>query len=158
MILSLIVAMSQNRVIGIDNKLPWHLPEDLKRFRKITSGHPVIMGRKTYESIGRLLPQRENIIITRQKDYQVQGATMAHSLESALAKFKNSEEEVFIIGGGEIFTQAWSMANKIYLTLVESEVEGDAYFPDLNWDLFKLVNKENHSEPVAYSFQDYVRN
>src|SRR5947207_2221535 len=99
---SLIVAMGENRVIGRENSLPWHIPEDLKRFKKLTSGHPVIMGRKTYESIGRILPERENIILSKKTDYVVEGAIVRHSLDEALAHFSDSDKEVFVIGGGKV--------------------------------------------------------
>lgn len=157
MIISLIVAMSKNRVIGVDNKLPWHLPEDLKRFRRITSGHPVVMGRKTFESIGRLLPNRENIIVTRNADYRVLGATVVHSLEEAFLKFKNTTEEVFVLGGGEIFKQALPLANKIYLTLIEKEIKGDAYFPEVDFSNYNKISEEKYLEPLPYSFIDYSR-
>src|SRR5690242_6914236 len=106
--ISLVVAMSENRVIGVDNHLPWHIPEDLKRFKKITSGHPIIMGRKTFESIGKPLPNRTNIIISRNKDYRAEGTITCHSLADAIhwASQAPGNEEIFIIGGGEIFQQA----------------------------------------------------
>jgi dihydrofolate reductase len=154
MTLAIIVAMSRNRVIGINNKLPWYLPEDLKRFRKITSGHPVIMGRRTFESIGRLLPGRENIIITRNQDYKVLGATIRYSLEEALAPFKSSDEEVFILGGGEIFKLAMPLVNRIYLTLIDQDFKGDAYFPETDFSKYKIIAQEKHTEPMPYQFID----
>ncbi|MBK9294303.1 MAG: dihydrofolate reductase [Oligoflexia bacterium] len=159
MIISLIVAMAKNRVIGIDNKLPWHLSEDLKRFRKITTGHPVVMGRKTFESIGRLLPNRENIIVTRNTDYRVLGATIVNSLEEVLEKFKNTPEEVFILGGGEIFKVALPLANKIYLTLIDKEIAGDAYFPEFDLASYTKLFEEKHVDgPLPFSFIDLARN
>lgn len=142
--ISLIVAQSENRVIGREGKLPWNLPEDLKRFKAITSGHPVVMGRKTYESIGRLLPKRTNVIITRSKDYRVAGAEIAHSLKEALALAAEAPggEEIFVIGGGEIFSEVLPQAERIYLTEVHANIEGDAYFPPVPPN-FREKGREN---------------
>jgi dihydrofolate reductase len=154
MILSLIVAMSRNRVIGRDNRLPWHLPEDLKRFRKITTGHPVIMGRKTFESIGRLLPNRENIILTRQPEYRVLGAKIVASLDEALSHChqSNPEQEVFILGGAEVYRQALPLVQRLYLTCIEQDVEGDATFPLFNWSDYKVIEEENRTDPLPFRF------
>ena len=124
--------MDKNRLIGGENKLLWNIPGELKRFKEITTGHPIIMGRKTHESIGRVLPNRTNIIITRDQDYHVEGAEIAHSLEKALqlAKTKEGGEEVFVIGGGQIYQQALPLADRLYVTVVDGEYEGDTYFPD----------------------------
>lgn len=147
----LIAALSENRVIGKDNKLIWHIPDDLKHFKEKTSGHPVIMGRKTFESIGRLLPNRTNIIITRDKEYKVEGALIVHSLDEAISTAqKNTEKEVFIIGGGQIFEQAIKIADKLYLTIIEGEFEGDAFFPD--YSNFKKITE---SETLEYNGMKY---
>lgn len=127
--ISIIVAIAKNGIIGGGNSLLWHISEDLQRFKRITSGHPVVMGRKTYESIGRPLPNRTNVIITRQQDYKVEGCIVVHSLDEAISMFP-SEEEVFIIGGGEIYNQAWDLADRLYITWVEAKYKGDTYFPD----------------------------
>ncbi len=126
--LSLIVAMSRNRVIGANGKIPWHLPGELKLFKSLTMDHHIIMGRKTYESIGRLLPGRTTVIVTRQRDYRVPGAIVAHSLEDAIAAC-GDDEEAFVIGGAEIFREALPLADRIYLTTVEADVPGDTFMP-----------------------------
>lgn len=146
--LSLIVAMSENRVIGVDNRLPWHIPEDLKRFKKITSGHAIIMGRKTFESIGKPLPNRTNIVITRNKDYLVEGVVTCFSLREAVewAGRAPGSEEIFIIGGGEIFKEALPKAGRIYLTEVQWPFEGDAFFPAFEESAFREVSRESLSE------------
>jgi dihydrofolate reductase len=145
--ISLVVAMSENRVIGIENRLPWNIPEDLKRFKKITSGHPIIMGRKTFESIGRPLPNRTNIVITRNKDYREEGIVACSSLEEAIewAGRAPGSDEICIIGGGEIFRQALPIADRIYLTVVQWPFEGDAHFPEFDESKFK----ETAREPIA---------
>src|SRR5688572_13271277 len=129
--ISIIVAMSRNRVIGANGAIPWHLPEELKRFKSVTMGHPIIMGRKTYESIGRLLPGRTTVIVSRQPAYRVPGAIVAHSLGEAIAAC-NGDDEIFVIGGAEIYAQALARADRIYLTTVETEVAGDATFPEFD--------------------------
>lgn len=150
--ISLVVAMSENRVIGVENRLPWHIPEDLKRFKKITSGHPIVMGRKTFESIGRPLPNRTNIVITRQKDYRVEGVVTVFSLEEALewAGRSPGSDEIFVIGGGEIFSQILPRAGRIYLTEVEWPFEGDAFFPEFDEGAYKETLREKLSDsPIA---------
>jgi dihydrofolate reductase len=143
---SMIAAMaSSNRAIGVENRLPWNIPEDLKRFRAITTGHPVVMGRKTYESIGRLLPKRPNIIITRQKDFMVEGAIIAHSLGEALEIAAKSETspspEIFVIGGAEIYKLALPQADRLYMTFVDQRIEGDAFFPEWSNTQFKEIER-----------------
>lgn len=156
MTLSIIVAMAENRIIGKDNRLPWHLPEDLKHFKEITMGKPVIMGRKTYESIGRPLPGRENIVLTRNKSYQAKGAKVISSLQEAI-KACPSAEEIFIIGGAELYKETLSKADRLYLTVIHKDFEGDAYFPkvDLEKD-FKVVEKtdcvSSGPEKLSYTF------
>jgi dihydrofolate reductase len=158
MIVSLIAAMSQNRIIGRDQQLPWHLPEDLKRFRAITKGHPCVMGRKTFESIKRPLPNRPNIIVTRQKGYRVEGATVVDSVEAALAPYRQSGEEVFILGGEEIFRQTIDLADKLYLTIIHKEFSGQTRFPEFDESLFEVSFREDHEGELPFSFIDYVRN
>ena len=160
MILSIIVAMAEDRVIGVGNKLPWHLSEDLKRFKKITMGKPVIMGRKTYESMGRLLPGRQNIIISHNASYTVEGGVTARSLEEAIMAAEKScghGGEFFVIGGAEIFKLALPKAKRFYLTLIHKKFEGDVYFPEFDLEKdFKVIEKSDHtssdSPPFFYSF------
>jgi dihydrofolate reductase len=149
--ISAIVAMAQNRVIGRGNDLPWKLPEDLKRFRQITLGHPIIMGRKTFESIGRVLPGRKNIVISRRPHFEVPGAAVVSSLEDALTA-AGGAEEVFIIGGCEIYRLALEQVQTLYLTLVRHEVEGDVFFPEFNESSFNEVEREDREGPLPYSF------
>ncbi len=139
--ISLIVAASDNDVIGLNNDLPWHLPKDLAYFKKVTTGHAIIMGRKTYESIGKALPKRQNIVITRQRDYQLADAMVVNSLESAI-KFAEGEE-VFIIGGAEIFAQSLPLVNRIYLNRVKAEFFGDTYLPVIDWQQWTEIKKES---------------
>lgn len=149
--ISIIAAISRNKVLGKDNKLLWRLPADLKHFKEITTGHPIIMGRKTFDSIGRPLSGRDNIIITR-GNQDVPGIIITHSLEEALAEAKKKDSaEIFIIGGGEIYKQAIDLADKLYLTLIDKEFTGDTFFPD--YDQFKETNRETHQgEEFAYHF------
>ena len=155
MILSLIAALGKNRVIGDHNTLPWHLPADLKRFKELTAGHTVIMGRKTYESIGRPLPKRRNIIITRQADLKIPGCEIADSLENAI-KLVADEKEVFIIGGAQIFEQSLGKADRMYLTFVDHDFPGDAYFPEYDTSQWRVIEEEKFpadaSNPFPYSF------
>lgn len=134
--ISIIVAMADNRVIGKDNAMPWHLPADLKHFKKITTGKPIIMGRKTFESIGQALPNRRNIVITRNSDYIAQGCDVVSSLEAAL-QLVSDQPEICIIGGAQIFQEALPLAQRLYLTFIDLNVEGDTFFPDwqpAQWD------------------------
>jgi dihydrofolate reductase len=150
---SLIAALSENGVIGVENRLPWNLPEDLKRFRELTTGHPIIMGRKTFESIGRVLSNRRNIIITRNTGYRVVGAEVAHSLEAALALTAQASE-VFVIGGAEIYRQALPLGHRLYLTRVHQQIEGDAFFPQWEEKEFRETQREDHP---GFSFLVYDR-
>lgn len=143
MIISLIAAMGKNRVIGKDNSLPWKLPEDMKRFRELTAGKPVVMGRKTFESIGKPLPNRKNIILTRDKNYKADGCIVVHSVDDALNATKESNE-VMIIGGANIYGQFLPIANKMYLTLIDADFEGDAYFPEYDKSEWGEVKREEH--------------
>lgn len=150
---SLIVAVAANGVIGCENRLIWHISEDLKRFRRITTAHAVVMGRKTFESIGRPLPGRTNVVITRDQTYSREGITVVNSIEQAIALFPPTEE-IFIIGGGEIYNQTIDLAEKIYLTLVDQTPEGDTYFPDIDPSKWHIVNTEQHD---GFKFIDYQR-
>lgn len=158
--ISLIVAMSENGVIGRGNDLPWHLPADLRRFRRLTMGHHIIMGRKTYESIGRPLPGREMIVISRQPHYSAPGATVVSNVAAALAAAA-ADDEAFIIGGAAIYRQAIPRVKRIYLTQIHASVEGDTQFPDVDWSRFQLVEDKLHpadeKNPFAYSFQLFQR-
>lgn len=129
MIISMVAAMAANRVIGKDNKMPWHLPADLQHFKKVTMGKPVIMGRKTFESIGRTLPGRRNIIVSRSLPDDNKGAEWVESLQQAFSLLQQ-HAEVMVIGGGEIYRQCLPLAQRLYLTEIELETDGDAYFPD----------------------------
>ncbi len=155
-----IVATDLKNGIGKDNQLLWHLPADLKFFKKTTSGCPIIMGRKTYESIGRLLPGRRNIIVTRNKAFKIEGAEIFESIEKALKSAK-MEEKVFIIGGAEIYNQSLDQVTELYRTLVKHEFEADTFFPRINHDEFNLVWQECHeadeSNTYGYCFQKYER-
>ena len=153
----IIVAMSKNRIIGNNNELIWKLSSDLKRFKELTTGHSVVMGRKTYESIGRPLPNRRNIIITRNLEYKVDGCEIVSSLEEALLLTNN---DCFIIGGGEIYNQSIELADRIYLTLVHKEFEGDTTFPELGKEWAKMSRKDFESDEkneYNYSFIEYDR-
>lgn len=142
MVVSVIVAMTESRVIGVKNQIPWHIPDDLKRFKQITMGKPVIMGRKTYDSIGRLLPGRQNIIITRQTNLVIPGATIVSSLDEAFNSVKGMDE-VFIIGGAEIYSQSIERADKIYLTIVHAVIpNGEAFFPNFDESKYEEVSRE----------------
>jgi dihydrofolate reductase len=129
--ISLIVAMAKNRVIGANNKIPWHLPSELKLFKSLTMGHHVVMGRRTYESINRLLPGRTTVIVTRQRDYAVPGAIVAHSVQEALQACRG-DDEIFVIGGADLFRETLPIADRIYLTIVDAEPEGDTFMPEFD--------------------------
>ncbi|OGK35347.1 hypothetical protein A3A93_04815 [Candidatus Roizmanbacteria bacterium RIFCSPLOWO2_01_FULL_38_12] len=151
---SIIVALAKkNKLIGKNNKLPWHITGDLKHFKKITYDHPIIMGRKTYESIGKPLPNRINIVVSRNKNYSVPpDCFVVPSLQEAIDLAKEKDLiEIFIIGGGQIFRQAMLVADKIYLTLVEGDFEGDVYFPEYE-SLFKKVLSRSEHESSGYKY------
>ncbi len=154
MTITIVVAIAQNHAIGKDNKLLWHLPTDLKHFKNITTGGTVIMGRKTYDSVGKPLPNRRNIIITRQS-IDIDGCEVVNSLDAALALCK-TEQEVFIVGGAEIYKMAMSVTNRIYLTIVHHNFEADTYFPEIEPDKWTETAREDHQphekHKYAYSF------
>ena len=156
-----IVAASENNVIGCDGGLPWDIPEDMKFFRTKTKGKIIIMGRKTFESVGHPLPKRLNLVVTRQDDYKAEGAEVFKSLEDAMeyAKTRVNEydPEIFVIGGGEIYKQSLNKMDTVYLTRINKTIEGDAYYPEINESEFKLADKQDRSEPVSFSFLTYKK-
>jgi len=157
-VLTLVAAMASNRVIGINNTLPWHLPEDLKHFKAVTLGKPVLMGRKTYDSIGRPLPGRRNIVITRQADWQAAGVEVAHSLEQAL-EMAADVAEVCLIGGAELYRQAIAAADCLRLTEIAQSFEGDAHFPAFDAQSWLEESRSEYcsEQGLAYAFVDYRR-
>lgn len=155
MIISIIAAMDENRVIGRGNRLPWHLPVDLRRFRRLTLGHPIIMGRKTYESIGKPLDGRKNIVITRQAGYRASGCIVVHDLRSAFAACGDAEE-AFVLGGETLFRDVMPLADKVYLTVVRTRVEGDARFPAIP-DKLELISREDAQDVFPLEFLLYER-
>lgn len=160
MTISIIVAIAANRAIGLNNKMPWHITEDLQRFKAITMGSPVVMGRKTFESLPGALPGRKNVVITRNEEYKAEGAVVVHSLEEAIEKCKGAEE-MFIMGGAQIYEQALPIADRLYLTRVLHDYEADTYFPDWDvrqWAVESMEAFESGSEfPHPYQFINYVR-
>lgn len=154
--ISLIVAMDENRVIGFENKMPWYLPADLAHFKKTTTGHPIVMGRKTFQSIGRPLPNRTNLILTRDQSFRAEGCQVIDNIEVVLEKSK--KEDVFVIGGAEIYQQFLPYAEKIYSTQILESFQGDTFFPPLT-DEWQLVSIEKHEEDeknrYKYQFQVY---
>ncbi len=158
--ISVIVAIARGGVIGRDNGLIWHIREDLLRFKAITTGHPVVMGRKTFESLGRPLPGRTNVVITRNKDYRAEGCTIVGSLEEAIALFPPAEE-IFVIGGGEIYQQAMPLADRFYLTRIEADYDGDTRFPDWDASQWQETFREEHPRGEKFehpfTFIDYRR-
>lgn len=157
--LALIAAVAANGVIGSSNALPWRLPEDLKRFRALTLGHPVIMGRKTFESIGRPLPGRRNIVVTRNADFAAAGCETAASLEAALAACADAEGEVFVIGGAQIYAAALPLAQRLYLTEIRRPFAGDARLPDIDWADWQesVRERQRTAEGLEYDFAVYDR-
>ncbi len=157
-LISIIVAMAKNRVIGKDNEMPWHLPADLGHFKTITLGKPIIMGRKTYESIGRALPGRINIVMSRDKNYRLEGCETVTSLEEALT-LVNDVQEVMIIGGGFLYEQTISTADRLYLTFIDLDVDGDTLFPEYEQLDLTEVKREKHlkdeKNPYDYEFVDF---
>lgn len=150
--IALIVAIDQNNAIGKDNQLLWHLPKDLQFFKNVTAGNAIIMGRKTFDSIGKALPNRRNIVISTQADLQYFGAEIARSLDAAIELVGGADS--YIIGGGSIYQQALTIADKLYITKVAANLEADTFFPTINWDEWELVSTEDHlaDEKHAYNF------
>lgn len=157
---SLIVAMAKNRVIGANNTLPWHLPADLKHFKALTTGHHIVMGRKTFDSIGKALPGRTSVVITRNADYFVPGVIVTNSLEAALSAC-GADKEIFVIGGAEIFIQALGLADTLYITEIKRDVAGDVSFPEFDkkeWqEISRAIHHQETPEPLEYHFVEYRR-
>jgi len=156
----IIAAIASNNALGKDNQLIWHLPADLKRFKSTTLGQTVVMGRKTYESLGKALPNRKNIVITRNKDFIAGDVTLAHSLEQAL-EISKDQEKIYILGGAEIYSQALPFADLLDLTLVHAEVEADTFFPVIDRSIWKEMTREDHKKDdmhaYDYSFVTYKK-
>jgi len=157
MLISSIVAMASNRVIGNRGDIPWKIPCEQKKFKQITLGHSVIMGRKTYESIGRPLPGRTNIVVTRQSDYQAAGCIIVHDLDSAFRSCPPEENEAFICGGGQLYRESLPVTDRIYLTVLPREVSGDTYFPEISETDFKITKSEFIEGVEPYEFFIYER-
>lgn len=160
--ISIIVAVAENNVIGKKGSIPWHLPEDLKHFKKITSGHHVIMGQTTFESIGRPLPKRVSVVLTKDRNFESSSCIITHSLIEALKTAeKAGENEVFFIGGGSVYEQALPLASKLYLTRVHARINGDVFFPKIDPTVWKLVLCETHQKdpenPYAFDFCIYQK-
>ena len=159
--ISLIVAMARNRVIGANNRIPWRLPAEQQLFKRITMGHHIVMGRKTYDSIGRLLPGRTTVIVTRQPDYHVAGAVIAHSLHDAINAAAR-DTEIFVIGGAELFREALAIADRIHLTVVDGEIDGDTFMPEIDHDRWRPgptethLPDERHAHGFSYTVYDRV--
>ena len=160
--LKILVAFDENRVIGKNNTLIWHLPADLKRFKALTTGHVIIMGRKTFESIGKPLPNRTTIVISRQADLQIEGAIITHSVEEAILKAKSlTREDIFIVGGAEIYALSLPLADQILVTQLHDIFEGDAYFPEIPLDSWEVIERErgvtDEKNAYQYSYLTYSR-
>ncbi len=151
MIIALMVAMGKNHVIGKDNQLPWHLPADLAHFKAITMGKPIVMGRKTFESIGKPLPGRRNVVISRQNNRTIPGCEVFQSIDEALRAL-SEHDEVMIIGGANIFEQTLSLANKLYVTVIEAEFDGDAFFPTWDEKQWKIISDVSHEPDAKNSY------
>jgi dihydrofolate reductase len=153
--LAIIVAKAKNGVIGVNNTLPWHLPEDLKHFKNTTTGHPIIMGRNTWISLGRALPNRRNIVVSRNPEFKAEGAEVFHTLENAIDACSGNEK-AFIIGGAQIYEEALAYVDKLIITEVDIKVEGDAFFPEVD-DMFweEVEREEHHNGNLAYAFVTY---
>lgn len=158
--LSIIVAMARNRTIGINNTLPWRCPEDLKHFKVLTMGHHMIMGRKTFDSIGKPLPGRTTVVVTRDRNLKIEGCVMAHSIADAIQACAG-DAEIFIVGGAEIYAQALPLANTLYITEIQQDVEGDAHFPGFDENAWRETAREIRSQetpqPLQYHFVTYQR-
>lgn len=153
--ISLIAALAANRVIGINNRLPWRLPADLQHFKRLTLGHPMIMGRKTWESLPGKLPGRPHVVISRDPAYRAEGAQVVNSLEAALAAC-GSDEEVFFIGGENLYGQALAFADRLYLTEIQQDYAGDAWFPEFDRAVWREISRERHeSDGLTYHFVTY---
>ena len=155
--ITIIAAISENRVLGKDNKLIWHLPEDLKRFKHLTSGHSIIMGRKTFESLPKVLPGRHNIVVTKNKEFSAMGVTVCHSLIEAI-NASGDDLQPFVIGGGQIYQEAIELADKIELTKIYKSFDGDVFFPEIDSKLWYLDKEEQHEHSnLKYSYLTYLK-
>ena len=159
--LAIIVAMAKNRTIGVNNTLPWRCPEDLRHFKALTMGHHIIMGRKTFDSIGKPLPGRTTVIVTRNTDLDIAGCLIAHSLEQAVAACAGGDK-IFVVGGAELYAQALPLVDTLFITEIQQEVTGDAHFPELNPSDWLEVSREPHRQEIPqvlqYHFVEYRRN
>lgn len=160
--LSIIVAVAENHAIGKDNDLIWYISDDLKRFKRLTTGHTILMGRKTFESLPKgALPNRTNVVITRDESLHFENCIMLHSIEEAIEKYQDSEEEVFIIGGGSIYEKMLPFAQKLFLTKVHQSFEADVFFPQIDWNDWQITAEENHNKgeknEFDFSFIDLIR-
>ena len=156
-VVTIIAAISENGVLGRDNKLIWHLPEDLKRFKQLTSGHAIIMGRKTFESLPKALPNRHNIVISKNKNFSAEGITVCHSLKEALEACRG-DSQPFIIGGGQIYQQALELADRIELTKIHKSFDGDVFFPEIDSQLWLLENENQlENSHFKYSYLTYIK-
>jgi dihydrofolate reductase len=159
--LSIIVAMARNRTIGVNNTLPWRCPEDIKHFKNLTMGHHMIMGRKTFDSIGKPLPGRTTVVVSRNRKLKIEGCIIAHSLEHAIAACIG-DDEIFIVGGAELYEQAMPLVDKLYITEIRENVEGDAHFPGFTLNEWQEVSRVMRSQqeplPLEYHFVTYRRN
>ncbi len=160
--ISIIAAIGKNNELGKKNQLLWNLPTDMKHFKETTTGHTVIMGQKTYESIGKALPNRRNIVLTREKDFKAEGVEISDSLEKTIASFQDSDEEVFIIGGGQIYKQSFDLADKLYITHVDmTDEDADTFFPEIIPIVWNEVSHEEHKKddknPYNYTFSVYEK-
>jgi dihydrofolate reductase len=158
--ISLIVAMAKNRTIGINNTLPWRCPEDLKHFKALTMGHHMIMGRKTFDSIGKALPGRTTVIVTRNNNLSIDGCVIAHSLQEAMNAC-TGDEEIFIVGGAELYRLSLDLVDKLYVTEIQQDVQGDAHFPEFDhsqWqETSRDIREQELPQPLAYHFVTYTR-
>jgi dihydrofolate reductase len=149
--ISLIAALTRKHVIGLNNAMPWHLPADLQHFKAISMGKPILMGRKTFEAIGKALPGRQNIVISRNPFYTAPGCTVTHSLDSAIA-LANTAEEVMVIGGGQLFTETLPLAHRLYLTWIEAELNGDSFFPEWDPKEWQVLSQEKRLADASNAF------
>ena len=158
--LTAVVAIDENRVIGLDNKLPWHMPADLQHFKKVTLGKPVLMGRKTYESIGRPLPKRRNVIISRDPDFVIDGGEIFNSPGAALEALKDYPE-IMLIGGAQLFTQLMPQLTNLELTIIHHQFKGDTFFPEIDFEQWREIDREAHAadteNPYRYTFLTYEK-
>jgi len=160
MSLSIIVAMARNRTIGVNNTLPWQCSEDLKHFKALTMGHHIIMGRKTYDSIGKPLPGRITVVVTHDRNLKIEGCLIAHSLQEAISVCAN-DPQIFIVGGADIYMQSLQLADMLHITEIQQDVEGDAYFPECDLEKWQEISREMRSQdkpqPLEYHFVTYRR-